>query len=87
LKLAEIRTEAYASVEIHEMVDEDGLRKMRKLEGVEIDSHGVLILQPGGKHLMLRQPKRVMRSGDVVDMVLVFESGEEQLIAVQVDTR
>ncbi|MFU8833442.1 MAG: copper chaperone PCu(A)C [Wenzhouxiangella sp.] len=50
-------------------------------------SHGVVILQPGGKHLMLRQPKRVMRSGDVVDMVLVFESGEEQLIAVQVDTR
>lgn len=87
LKLAEITAEAYSSVEIHEMIEEDGMRKMRKLDGVEIASHGVLILQPGGKHLMLRQPKRVMRSGDVVDMVLVFESGEEQLVAVQVDTR
>ena len=49
--------------------------KMRALGGIALAAHGDVRLAPGGTHLMLMQPKRALKIGDVVEVELVDASG------------
>lgn len=73
LKIAAIRSVDFATIEAHETLNEGGMSKMRAIPAFEIPAHGSVGLQPGGKHLMLLQPKRTLQGGDVTN--LVFEDG------------
>jgi copper(I)-binding protein len=46
-------TPAARTVELHEMRDEDGRMKMRKVDRVVVAAHGRVDLRPGGLHIML----------------------------------
>ncbi len=62
------------SVEIHQMTMEDGVMRMRKLgDGLPIDARSVVILKPGGYHLMFIGPKRPIVEGGTVTATLRFE--------------
>jgi len=88
LEVLEITSDDYESIEVHEMApSESGMMKMRRIENVVIPANGLMKLEPGGKHLMLKGPKRELRSGQVVDMVFKFDNGREQLVSIQVNTR
>lgn len=62
------------SVEIHQMTMEDGVMRMRKLaDGLPIDAKSVVMLKPGGYHLMFIGPKRPIVEGGTVTATLRFE--------------
>lgn len=62
------------SVEIHQMTMEDGVMRMRKLaDGLPIDAGSVVMLKPGGYHLMFIGPKRPIVEGGTVTATLRFE--------------
>ena len=63
-----------ARVEVHAMDMAGGVMRMRPLPGpLRIPAGGVLDLSPaGGRHLMLIGPKRPLRPGDRVHLVLRF---------------
>lgn len=69
------RSADFERVELHEMKMESGVMKMRPLGGIALAAHGDVALAPGGTHLMLMQPKRLLKAGDVVDVELVDASG------------
>ncbi len=60
-------------VEIHEMVMDGDVMKMRQIPGLDIVPGRVLELKPGGFHVMLIDLKGQLRGGDVVPITLVFE--------------
>jgi copper(I)-binding protein len=60
-------------VELHEMVMEGDVMKMRQIPGLDIVPGRVLELKPGGFHVMLIDLKGQLRGGDVVPITLVFE--------------
>jgi len=60
-------------VEIHEMLMDNNIMKMRQIPGLDIVPGRVLELKPGGFHVMLIDIKGKLRSGDVMPITLVFE--------------
>jgi len=69
--------EGYARVELHETVDQAGVARMLRREQLVVPPRGVLLLRPGGKHVMLMDRVREAPvDGDRLELVLVFDHGE-----------
>ena len=63
--------------EIHTMIAEDGVMKMRRLEGgFVIPAHGEALLRPGGNHLMFIGLSGAMKPGSLQQIILHFDNGE-----------
>lgn len=74
-----------STVEIHDMLSENGVMKMRRIEGVEVKPGAPAELKPGGKHIMLMNLKSGLKAGDTVKMVLVFEKAGEVTVDAKVE--
>jgi protein SCO1/2 len=85
--LVSIKTDAFASVEFHQMTTKDGLMSMQSLPTVKIPANTTVSFTPGGKHLMMHQPKQDFVKGQSIKLTLHFESGKTQQIKVRVDNR
>ena len=72
-RLVSITSPDFARVEMHDTVSEGGMKKMVKLDGVEIAAGSTLEFAPGGKHLMLFESTKPLKNGDSVKMTLTFE--------------
>lgn len=63
-----------ASVEIHEMVEKDGMMSMRPAAGgLALAAGGAATLAPGGTHLMFMGPTAPFVAGETVPVTLTFE--------------
>lgn len=72
------RSDAFGRVEMHESVDGDGTRAMRRIGRLDLAAGGRVQFEPGGRHLMLIAPARDYRAGEAIRIVLVHEGGYEQ---------
>lgn len=70
---------AYGSVELHESKVVDGINRMREVPELRIAPDGAVVLQPGGLHLMLMQPKATLKPGSRVAIVFTLKDGRELL--------
>lgn len=64
-----------AEVQLHRTVMDGGMARMVHQPSIEIPAHGQLEFKPGDYHLMLMQPKRVLKAGEKVDITLKFKDG------------
>ncbi len=85
-RLVEVRSEAAARVEIHEVRHEDGMARMRPLaDGVPVAAGATVEFRPGGYHLMFITPGEQFVAGAQVPATLVFERAGE--VAVEFEVR
>lgn len=81
------RAEGVERIEIHDMVEVDGVMQMRPVEGgVPLAVDGMATFQPGGKHLMFFGVSRPWAEGETVPVTLVFESGTEAVVEFRIGT-
>jgi copper(I)-binding protein len=66
-------TDAAATVELHETVQEGGVMKMRPRPTFEVPGGGRLEMKPGGHHIMLLGLTRDLKPGDTVRVTVTFE--------------
>ena len=74
-------------VEIHEMVMENDVMKMREIPGgLEIAKGRTMSLKPGGYHVMLMDLKAPLAKGSTVPVTLTFKNaqGAESKLELQV---
>lgn len=64
----------FGDVSLHETVEQNGIERMRALGRVVLAPGEAMTLAPGGRHLMLMQPKRVLKAGDTVEIRFITES-------------
>ena len=62
---------------IHETLVEKGVSRMRHAKSLSLPVRGVLKFEPGGKHMMLMHPRRVLKEGDRVRLVLKLADGRK----------
>ena len=75
-RLVAVAADFAARAEIHTMVHENGVMKMRQLpDGIEIPAGGMVRLAPGGMHLMMMGLKQTLEAGQVLEIQLTFASG------------
>lgn len=75
---------AFAKVEMHETVTENGIAKMRPIEKLEIPAKGKIEFAPSGKHFMLLEPKAALKNGDVVSVSLKDATGCQTTVQFKV---
>lgn len=85
--LLSIESEFFNKIEVHEMVSVDGLMEMREVTDIVIPAKGQVVLKPGGKHLMMMEPQKRVKTGERVDMTLTFKSGKKQKVSAKVATK
>ena len=66
----------FGSASLHQSIEETGVERMRPLGKIEIAPGVSVVFAPGGKHFMLMQPARELKSGDTVKVHISTETGE-----------
>ncbi len=84
-KLISVASPAAGAVEIHEMVMDANVMKMRAVASVELPAGKAVDLMPGGYHIMLMDLKQQAKVGDTIALTLVIEGkdGKRESLAVK----
>lgn len=84
LNVVEVRSEAFASVEIHRSFMQDGMMRMEPVDKLEIEAAASVKLEPGGLHLMMMMPHEPTSPGDEIIIFVKLEDGSEQSLKMTV---
>jgi protein SCO1/2 len=87
LTLVSIESDAFDKVEMHQMATVNGMMKMQQVTDRVIPANGQARFAPGGWHLMLVGPREHLTTGEAIDMTLVFDTGVQQTVSVNVAAR
>ena len=61
-RITKVTSPQFEAVEIHETTITDGVSRMRELDALEIPGRSSVVLERGGKHLMLMRPRDLQDS-------------------------
>jgi hypothetical protein len=84
-KLVSASSPVAGVVEVHEMVMDGNVMKMRAVAGgLELPAGKTVELKPGGYHVMLMELKQTLAAGDTVPVTLVVEGKDGKKETVEV---
>lgn len=72
------------TVEIHEMVMENNVMKMRAVPKLDLPAGKAVQLKPGGYHVMLMDLKQPLKKGEMVPITLNVEGKDRTIRTVEV---
>lgn len=75
----------FARVEIHDMVERDGMMRMIEQESLTIPAGGQVELKPGSLHMMLMKPQRTIKQGETLE--ITFETADGESIPVRFEVK
>ena len=79
-----IRSDAFASVEIHRTIAQDGMMRMEPVPILVIEPDSSVQLAPGGLHLMMMNPAEPTKPGDVLKIGSELDDGSTQSLNMTV---
>jgi len=79
-KLVGVSTPVAGHAEVHEMVMDGSVMKMRAIPALELPAGRSVELKPGGYHLMLMDLKRELKPGEKIPLELRFETRDRKLV-------
>ncbi|MCC7046906.1 MAG: copper chaperone PCu(A)C [Alphaproteobacteria bacterium] len=74
-----------AKVELHTIMREGDVMKMREVPAIDVPAGGKAELRPGGFHVMLLGLKGPLREGEKFNLNLEFEKAGKVEVTVQID--
>jgi periplasmic copper chaperone A len=83
-RLIGVSTPAADMAMLHESFVENGVSKMRMLDGVALDASKPVALHPGALHIMLEGLKAPLKVGSSFPLTLTFEHAPPQTVTVTV---
>ena len=83
-RLVEARSPVAGVVEVHEMVMEKDVMKMRAVKGLDLPAGKTVELKPGGYHVMLMDLKEQMKEGATVPVTLVVEGKDKKRSTIEI---
>ena len=69
-EITSITSPEFDHTELHRTMVESGVARMIPVEKLQIPAGSEISLEPGGMHLMLFNPRRLLREGDSVTLVI-----------------
>lgn len=81
-KLIGVTGDIAREIQIHSMVTEAGVMKMREIKSLDIPANGKAELKPGGFHVMLIGLKDGLKEGEKFPLKLKFEKAGEVTVQV-----
>jgi len=84
ISIIAVRSEAFASIEIHRTIAADGMMRMEPVPTLVIEPNSTVKLAPGGLHLMMMNPTDATKPGDVLQIVIELDDGSTQSLNMTV---
>jgi copper(I)-binding protein len=85
--LVSVSTPAAKVAEVHETLDEGGMMRMRAFpEGMPVPARSTVVLEPGGKHIMLLALEKQLEPGQEVRLELHFKKAGTLAVTAPVGT-
>jgi copper(I)-binding protein len=84
-KLVAVSSPAAKKTGLHTMTTEDGIMKMRPLDGLDVPANQPVTLKPGGIHIMLQGLNEPLQAGKSFPLTLTFEKAGERQVEVAVE--
>jgi copper(I)-binding protein len=84
-RLLAITSSVSERIELHTHLNENGIMKMRRIDGIDLPHHKAVALKPGGLHVMLYDTSIAL--GDEVVLTLDFEKAEDLTVVAPVVMR
>lgn len=81
-KLIGVSGDVAREIQIHTMITEAGVMKMREIKSLDIPANGKTELKPGGLHIMLIGLKEGLKEGTKFPLKLKFEKAGEVTVDV-----
>jgi periplasmic copper chaperone A len=81
-KLIGVSGDVARDIQIHTMLTEAGVMKMREIKSLDIPAKGKTELKPGGLHIMLIGLKDGLKEGQKFPLTLKFEKAGEVTVEV-----
>jgi periplasmic copper chaperone A len=81
-KLLSVSGDVARDIQIHSMITEAGVMKMREIKALDIPANGKAELKPGGFHIMLIGLKDGLKEGQKFPLKLKFEKAGEVTVTV-----
>ena len=83
-RLLRVESSAAARAELHTVIKEGDVMRMREVAGIDVPANGKATLAPGGFHVMLMELKAPLKAGDTAALTLVFEKAGRVEVAVPI---
>jgi periplasmic copper chaperone A len=83
-RLIGISTPAAGMAMVHESFVENGVSKMRMLDGVALEPNKPVTFHPGAMHIMLEELKTPLKAGSSFPLTLTFQKAPPQTVTVTV---
>ncbi|KAB2825840.1 copper chaperone PCu(A)C [Aliivibrio finisterrensis] len=77
-------TSAANKVELHTVIETDGMMKMREVESITIAKNSDTVLKPGGLHIMLFELTGSLKEEEFIDVNLNFANGDKEVFKAPV---
>ncbi|KOO07529.1 copper chaperone PCu(A)C [Vibrio hepatarius] len=71
-------TSAAGKVELHDVIKEGDVMKMRQVEQIILPAQSTTVLKPGSLHIMLFQLAEPLVEGNQIDVKVTFANGDTQ---------
>jgi len=75
ISILTVQSPGFRMTSLHETIVQEGVSKMREVHRIEIAPGATVALAPGGKHLMLMQPRNEVDAGAKVEVVFLLADG------------
>lgn len=79
--LQSVNSDRADRVELHTIVREDGVAKMREVKQIEVPAQGSVTLQPGGYHVMFIGLTQPFKEGESIPVKLNFANGQSATVS------
>ena len=70
--------------ELHTHINDNGIMRMRQVDGVDVPAGGEVTFKPGGYHIMFIGLHKPLNQGERVPVTLMFEKAGKQTVEVTV---
>lgn len=77
-------TSAAGKVELHDVVMDGEVMKMRQVSELKIPAKNKLVLKPGSYHIMLFNLAKPLNDGDNIDVQVTFKNGQQYTFSAPV---
>ena len=83
-RLVSAKSPASAKVELHTILTEGSVKKMRPVKAIEIEPGKIVELKPGGFHVMLLGLKAPLALGQTIPLTVTFERAGTATVEVTI---
>lgn len=87
IEIVALESDSFASVSLHQTTTEAGTSHMKPVDVWSIEPGATAVLEPGGLHLMMMQPRRELAVGSTVKLSLTSNSGRSYHFTLKVEAR